>query len=253
MDPISLILLFIFSLVLGIPMGGTGIGGVLIVPDLIFVTKMDTQNAIASAMFAYIFAGLAATLAYSRRGSIKWPIALKVCVAAAPAAFLGAITVWSMPGEVLLTGIAVLTLFSAFKILRPTKGVKSNNENIPPYALVAVGGISGFFSALAGAGGAIIAIPLLLAMGYPALQAIGISQATVLVIAITATVGNLSVGQIELIAGSVIAVALVVGILIGTRVAHALPINTLRNIVACVLVLVAISIAFQIARGTLTL
>ena len=52
MDPISLILLFIFSLVLGIPMGGTGIGGVLIVPDLIFVTKMDAQNAIASAMFA---------------------------------------------------------------------------------------------------------------------------------------------------------------------------------------------------------
>ena len=125
--------------------------------------------------------------------------------------------------------------------------------HIPPYALVAVGGISGFFSALAGAGGAIIAIPLLLALGYPALQAIGISQTTVLVIAITATVGNLSVGQIELIAGSVIAVALVVGILIGTRVAHALPINTLRNIVACVLVLVAISIAFQIARGTLTL
>jgi len=103
-------------------MGGTGIGGVLIVPYLIFVTEMDTQNAIASAMFAYIFAGLAATLAYSRRGSIKWPITLKVCVAAAPAAFLGAITVWSMPGEVLLTGIAVLTLFSALKILRKGLG-----------------------------------------------------------------------------------------------------------------------------------
>ena len=126
-------------------------------------------------------------------------------------------------------------------------------ENIPPNALVAVGGISGFFSALAGAGGAIIAIPLLLALGYPALQVTGISQTIVLVIAIIATVGNLSVGQIELIAGSVVAVALVVGILIGTRIAHALPINTLRNIVACVLVLVAISIAFQIARGTLTL
>ena len=158
-----------------------------------------------------------------------------------------------MPGEVLLTGIAVLTLFSAFKILRPTKGVKSNNENIPPYALIAVGGISGFFSALAGAGGAIIAIPLLLALGYPALQATGISQTIVLVIAIIATVGNLSVGQIELIAGSVVAVALVVGKLIGTQIAHALPINTLRNIVACVLVLVAISIAFQIARGNLML
>ena len=88
MDPISLILLFIFSLVLGIPMGGIGIGGVLIVTDLIFVTEMDTQNATASAMFAYIFAGLAATLAYSRRGSIKWPITLEVCVAAVPAAFL---------------------------------------------------------------------------------------------------------------------------------------------------------------------
>ena len=98
---------------------------------------------------------------------------------------------------------------------------------------------------------AIIAIPLLLALGYPVLQGIRISQTTVLAIAITATAGSLSVGQIELIAGSVIAVALVVGILIGTRIAHALPINTLRNIVGCVLVLVAISITFQIARDTL--
>ena len=120
-------------------------------------------------------------------------------------------------------------------------------------ALVAVGGISGFFSALAGASGAIIAIPLLLTLGYPALQAIGISQTTVLVIAITATVGNLSVGQIDVVVGSVIAVGLIVGILIGTRIAHALPINTLRNIVACVLVLVAISIAIQIVRDTLML
>ena len=70
-------------------------------------------------------------------------------MAAAPAEFLGAIIVWGMPGEVLLTGSAVLTLFPAFKILRPTKGAKSINENIPPYALIAVGGISGYFSALA--------------------------------------------------------------------------------------------------------
>ena len=43
-------------------MGGTGIGGILIVPYLIFITEMDTQPAIASAMFAYIYAFYQSTM-----------------------------------------------------------------------------------------------------------------------------------------------------------------------------------------------
>ena len=176
-----------------------------------------------------------------------WP----VCGAATPAAFFGSLTVWIVPGEISLAEIAALTIFSGYLTLRPPENARSDNVNIKTRALIAVGAISGYISVLVGAGGAVVLIPLLFAMGAPALLAIGLSQAIQFVIAVTATMGNLSVGQIDFTIGGVIAAALVLGILLGSRVAHALPVDILRKTVAWVLTLVGLSIAFQLVRNAI--
>tara|TARA_B100000676_G_C18074597_1_gene846734 strand:- start:653 stop:1414 length:762 start_codon:yes stop_codon:yes gene_type:complete len=251
MDQQSLYLLFTFSFFVGSVVGGTGIGGVLLVPYLVFVLGLDAQTAIASTMFAYIFSGLAATFAYAWMGSINWPMVWAVCGAAAPAAFIGSLTVWIVPGQFLLAGIAVLTIFSGYRTLRPPQNAINDNHDIRAPTLATVGGISGYISALVGAGGAVVLIPLLFAMGAPALLAIGLSQAIQFVIAFTATIGNLSVGEINYTVGSVIAAALVIGIFIGTRIAHALPVDTLRKTVAWVLTLVGLYIAFQLVQNAI--
>ena len=251
MDIQNLLLLFTFTFFVGCFVGGTGIGGVLLVPYLVFILGLDAATAVASTMFAYIFSGLAATFAYARMGSVKWPMVWPVCGAAAPAAFFGSLTVWIVPGEILLAGIAALTIFSGYRTLRPPVNASSDNVNIKTRALIAVGAISGYISALVGAGGAVVLIPLLFAMGAPALLAIGLSQAIQFVIAATATMGNLSVGQIDFTIGGVIATALVLGILLGSRVAHALPVDILRKTVAWVLTLVGLSIALQLVRDAI--
>ena len=151
----------------------------------------------------------------------------------------------------MLAGIAALTTFSGYLTLRPPENARSDNENIKSRALIAVGAISGYISVLVGAGGAVVLIPLLFAMGAPALLAIGLSQAIQFVIAVTATMGNLSVGQIDFTIGGVIAAALVLGILLGSRVAHALPVDILRKTVAWVLTLVGLSITFQLVRNAI--
>ncbi|MBE09258.1 MAG: hypothetical protein CMM35_03030 [Rhodospirillaceae bacterium] len=251
MDLQSLYLLFVFSFFVGSVVGGTGIGGVLLVPYLVFVLDMDAQTAIASTMFAYIFSGLAATFAYARMGSIKWPMVWAVCGAAAPAAFLGSLTVWVVPGQFLLAGIAALTIFSGYRTLRSPHNARNDNDDIRTPVLATVGGFSGYLSALVGAGGAVVLIPLLFAMGAPALLSIGLSQAIQFVIAFAATIGNLSVGDINFAVGGVIAAALIVGILLGTRIAHALPVDTLKKTVAWVLTLVGLYIAFQLVRDVI--
>ena len=189
MDIQSLFLLFNFTFFVGGFVGG--IGGVLLVPYLVFIFRLDAATAVASTMFAYIFSGLAATFAYARMGSVKWPMVWPVCGAAAPAAFLGSLTVWIVPGEILLAGIAALTIFSGYRTLRPPVNARSDNKNIKTRALIAVGAISGYISVLVGAGGAVVLIPLLFAMGAPALLTIGLSQAIHFVIAATATMGEL--------------------------------------------------------------
>ena len=246
------LLLFLFTFVVGGFVGGTGIGGVLLVPYLVFILGMEAPLAVASTMFAYLFSGATATYAYARRGSIRWSMVWAICGGAAPAAFLGSITVWSVPGELLLAGIAALTIFSGVRTLRPPKGVRNDNENIGTPTLITVGGVSGFVSALVGAGGAVVVIPLMFAMGAPALLAIGLSQAIQFVIAATATAGNLSVGNVDFVVGGTLAAALVGGILLGTRIAHTLPVDILRKTVAWVLTLVGLSITFQLARDALT-
>ena len=253
MTPFELAGLFAFTLIVGGFIGATGVGGVLLVPSMVFVLGMSAQMAVASMMFAFIFSGIAATFAYARRGSVRWPMVWAICGGAAPAAFLGSIVVWNVPGSLLLAGISALTLFSAFQTLRPNAPTRHDNEDISNLALVLIGAVSGFVSAMVGAGGAIVVLPLMFAMGAPALLAIGLSQAIQFVIAVTATVGNLSVGEVDFTVGGVIAVALVIGILVGTRIAHALPVLLLRKIVAWVLALIGISIAIQLARDALAL
>ena len=51
------ILLFLFTFVVGCFIGGTGIGGVLLVPYLVFILGLEAPLAVASTMFAYLFSG----------------------------------------------------------------------------------------------------------------------------------------------------------------------------------------------------
>ena len=249
MEILPFVLLFLFTTGVGALIGCTGIGGVLVVPYLTFVMGMSPHEAIASALFSYIFSGMAATYAYARRKSIRWSMVWAVCGAAAPAALLGSLAASRVPGDVLLAGISALILFAAWRALAaPDAGVADEGKPIRLPILAGVGTIAGFLSAMVGAGGAIIVIPLLFTIGAPALAAIGVSMAIQLPISLLATAGNLAVGKIDFLAGAVMAAALVAGIELGARLAHALPIEQLRRIVAWTLAAVGVLILAQLAR-----
>lgn len=249
MDLLPHLLLFGFTTLVGWLIGCTGIGGVLVVPYLTFVMDMTPHQAIASALFSYIFSGAAATFAYARRGSVRWPMVWAVCGAAAPAAFLGSLAASRVPGGVLLAGIAALILFAAWRALSGgAAAVEDEGTPIRLPVLAGVGAITGFLSAMVGAGGAIILIPLMFTIGAPALPTIGLSMAIQVPIALLSTAGNLAVGRIDYVAGLVMAAALVLGIEIGARLAHALPVDRLRRFVAWTLAVVGVLILAQLAR-----
>jgi uncharacterized protein len=92
--------------------------------------------------------------------------------------------------------------------------------------------VTGFAAALAGAGGALILVPLLVALGEPVLAAIGLGQVIQLPIAAVATLANLWQGRIDLLLGSVLALALSLGIAAGVPLAHTLPQTALRRLLA---------------------
>ncbi len=239
----------VLGLLVGVFIGCVGIGGVLLVPGLVYLVGMDVQVAIATCMLSYLFSGFAGAVEYARRGSIQWSMALWLCIAAMPGAYLGAAAVSVMSPRWLEAIIAVLVTFSGVYALSRPAPAEAPVREPRATGLGVVGGITGFGSALSGTGGPLVLIPILVWMKLPLLTAVGLSQVIQVPIAALATLGNVQHGEIDVGASLAIAFLLVVGVLVGARLAHRLPGGLLKRIVACVLIAVGVSMVIRIIYG----
>jgi len=237
-------------LLVGVFIGCVGIGGVLLVPGLVYLLGMDVQIAIATCMFSYLFSGAAGAVEYARRGSIRWSMALWLCVGAMPGAYLGAATVSMLSPRWLEAIIAVLVLFSGIYALRQRAPEIADGTQPGNLGLAAVGGLTGFGSALSGTGGPLVLIPILVWMKMPLLTAVGLSQVIQLPIAALASVGNFQLGEVNIEASLAIAVLLVSGVIVGARIAHRLPAGLLKPMVAGVLIAVGVAMSAGIIYTT---
>lgn len=163
-----------------------------------------------------------------------------------PGAYLGATAVAIIPGAALELIIAGLVLVSGFHAL--VRRAATGDRTTVPVALplAVLGLVIGFGSALSGTGGPLILIPLLIWLRLPALTAVGLGQVIQLPIAVLATIGNLRHWEVDFVAGTAIAVLLVIGVGAGAHLAHRLPAMLLRRVVATVLVAVGTVFAARI-------
>jgi uncharacterized protein len=137
-----------------------------------------------------------------------------------------------VPSRVLEALIAAILVLAGLNALRQPRISTGATRPLATPALAVLGGVTGFAAALTGAGGALILVPLLVALGEPVLAAIGLGQVIQLPIAAVATLANLWQGRIDLLLGSVLALALSLGIAAGVPLAHTLPQTALRRLLA---------------------
>jgi uncharacterized protein len=233
------------GIVIGIAVGAVGIGGVLLVPILTLMLGLDVKRAIAAALLSYLPSALVAVVLYARRGSIPWREAWLLCAAALPAAYLGAGVAHRAPATLLEASIGVLLLAGGLYALRAPRVVPADRVALAPMALLGLGGGTGFLSALTGAGGAFMLLPLLLLLDTPVLAAIGLGQVIAVPIAGLASLANLSAGLVDLQLAAGLAVTLTLGIAIGTPIAHALPQQQLRRLLGVVVVLAGLTMLLR--------
>ena len=234
----ELIWIGLLGTISGLMIGCIGIGGVILVPALVFLADIPIEVAIPAAMLAYILSGLVATTVFARNKTIHWGMAVGLCIGATPAAFAGAWAVSVFDRVLLEACLGLLTFFSGLNSLRTQKIVEVADTRVSNRVLLTVGGVTGFLSSLTGTGGPLVLVPIMISMSVPVLTAVGLSQAIQLPIAIAATVGNVLYGKLDLTLGGVLAASLTVGSWYGAKLAHAVPRATLRGIVSAVLVLI---------------
>ena len=247
---ITLILTTLVAVIVGVLIGAIGIGGVLLVPTLTYILGLGIHVAIATAMFTYLFSGAIGAFEYARQDSIHWSMALWLCLGGMPGAYLGAAMTWVTPGVILEGLIGLLVLLSGLQALRGPSGTAESVASLSPIPLVVIGLVTGFGSSISGTGGPLVLIPILIWMQVPILTAVGLSQVIQIPIALLATTGNLMFGRIEWLIGIGIAVLLMLGVIVGARIAHRVSRVTLKRFIAVALLLVG---TFMLVRTITTL
>lgn len=239
-----------FGLMAGGLIGCVGVGGVILVPALVYLAGIPIKIAIAAAMFAYLLSGAVGTLAFARKKSIRWSMTMPLWLAAMPSALAGALAVNAAPGRLLELVIALLTAGSGLHALRGNgPPADAGDKEISNGYLAMAGGVTGFLSALTGTGGPLVLIPILMWVHVPVLTAIGLSQAIQLPIAVLATAGNYYAETLDISLGLIIGLGIVFGTWGGAWLAHVLPRETLRRIVAGLLTLVGGTILAKLSIG----
>ena len=226
----------------GLMIGCIGIGGVILVPALVFLAGVAIQIAIPAAMFAYILSGLVATVVFARNKSIDWRMASSLCIGGTPAAFAGAWAVNIFDGRLLAGCLGLLTLLSGINSLQPRPYAEIDRATLPHGMLLFIGVATGFLSSLTGTGGPLLLVPILVSMRLGVLASVGLSQIFQLPVAIAATAGNIVYGKLDLALGIVLAASLSGGSWFGAKLAHAVPRATLCGIVSSALVIIGVFI-----------
>ncbi len=240
----TFLLLSFFSLGVGMLIGAVGIGGVLLIPALIYFTGLGVHEAMATALASFIATGVTGTLAFQRKGTIDWNITVPVCAGAVVCGFLGAMVNSFVDARVLSMVLAVLIGFAGVYTLATIRGMdRAAFSDRPPLQLallLAIGGFVGFGSGLTGAGGPLLSVPTMIMFGFPPLQTIGASQVVSILAASSGTIGHIAYGSIDFIVVGLVVLFEVVGVVLGVWIVHAINVAIVRRFVAWLCVFVGV-------------
>ncbi len=254
MDVSLILVLLLMGAFGGFAAGLLGIGGgMLLVP---FITMILTAKnfppefivhiAIATSLATVMFTSLSSVRAHHQHGAVLWHI-VKVLT---PGILLGS---WLGPWLGKQMNSAMLSLFfSAFIMLSATQmllGKKPSGSRALPgtVGMLGMGGLIGVLAGLVGAGGGFISVPFMSRCNVKIHNAVATSAALGFPVALAGTLSNIyhgmsmqglpaySLGFIYLPALLVISLTSISFAPLGAKVAHSLPVASLKKCFALVL------------------
>jgi uncharacterized membrane protein YfcA len=240
----------LIAFAVGALIGTVGVGGILLIPPLAALGGLGMHEAMATALFTFIFTGITGTLLFQRRGSIDWGITVPVCGGALVFAFVGAwLNSVSRPQTLMLL-LAAVIIFAGVYTLASRHGRQRAALSDRPRAqrtlLTGIGSIAGLGAGWTGVGGPVLSVPLMVICGFPALVSIGASQVIQILAATSGTLGNLAFGSIDFALALPVTAAEMAGVYGGAAVAHAVNQAVLRTFVGVLCIPLGI---FMVASG----
>ena len=231
----SLILLGLFSVVVGLIIGASGVGGVLLIPLLVYFGDLTIHQAMATALFSFFFTGVIATVTYQRYGSIDWKIAIPVCVGSMLTSYVGAHVNAFVDAKVLYIILGLIIISSSAYSMRQPKGTSIAESLLPRgrlYTLFGIGLVVGFLCGLTGIGGGLVSLPIMLIVGFHPLASIATGQVLQGIVATFGSISNIANGFVIFDIVWWVTALEVTGVFIGVKIAHMVPVAKLKRSVS---------------------
>jgi len=244
----GLVFLGVVSLVGGIGITAVGPGGVLPTIGLFALTPLSPAQVAGTSIVTHVATGALGTAAYTRSGQLREPATRRTALVLAGTALVGtplgvlAGTAVSRHAFAVVLGCVVAAAAGlVWYRAKHADGAPGPTPTSPPTPLVvALGFAVAVLSGIVGVGGPMLAVPLLAAAGLPVLRSLACAQAQSIVIATVGTVGYLVHGTIDWPLAALVGLPELAGVLVGWKIAHALPTRALRNALVATLCLLAL-------------
>lgn len=238
-----LLIAIVIGFASGIASGAIGIGGALLTtPGIRWALGAPPLIAVGTTLPAIIPGAITGVSAYIKTGFVEKRAAIVTAAAGGSFAVIGALTTKVIDGEVLLIATAVFILVLSYRMF-PREHHEHTEARFQPTipVLIVVGAISGFVAGLLGVGGGVILVPVLSGLlRFPIKSAIGTSLAVVAAQAIPGTVTHALIGNIDWSIAIGLAIGVVPGARIGSKLAIATEDNKLRSGVAIAMAILAL-------------
>lgn len=237
--------LVVIALVGGIGITAIGPGGVLVTIGLFLLTDLSPAEIAGTAIVTHIGTGVLGSLAYLRSGQLREPatraLATILAVTAVVGTPLGALLNSRMSGEFFGVLLAVMVVGVGVSVLVRERRQPGRDEGRPahfgtPRSQGVLGGTIALVSGIFGLGGPMLSVPALVIGGVPILRALAAAQGQSVVVATSGTMAYLGQGAISWPLVLLTGVPQLVGVVLGWRIAHALPRRPLTYALAATLI-----------------
>lgn len=246
----SIVTIVLVGVAAGFLSGLFGVGGgILIVPGLVLVAKMDQRIAHGTSLAAVLPISASSLLSYWAHDHVDWRVGACLAVGALAGAVLGTRLLNVLPHRALAIGFAGLLVATAVRLFlplasEPTRDVLSVSHIA---ALVAIGVATGILAGLLGVGGGVVMVPAMMMLLYmPSAMAKGTSVAVIIPTSIMGTFRNRSKKNVDLRAAGILGLGGILSATAGGWISARMS-DTVSNVLfATLLIIVAVRLLLQI-------
>ncbi|HEY8546460.1 MAG TPA: sulfite exporter TauE/SafE family protein [Acidimicrobiales bacterium] len=241
------------GLIAGFLSGLFGVGGgILIVPALVLLLKMDQRLAHGTSLAAVLPIAISSTIGYTVEDKIDWPVTLFIAIGAVAGAVVGTYVLHRLPQRALGFAFAGILAATAVRLLVDHSDAAGRGDLTVASAvgLVLLGIATGILAGLLGVGGGIVMVPaMVVLMHIPPAVAKGTSLAVIVPTSIMGTWRNRNNGNADIPIAVVVGLAGVVSAYLATKLSIGMSETTSNVLFALLLLVVAGRMLWQLLHA----